>query len=54
MPMKNISTQANPSTVSQKETKGIKPGNLTLDFLRQFARVYHAPRIAGVPGLILN
>ncbi|MDE5659159.1 MAG: hypothetical protein K2J66_10315 [Muribaculaceae bacterium] len=51
--MKNISTQVNPSTVSQKETKGVKPGNLTLDFLRQFARVYR-PTNAVMPGFVLN
>lgn len=52
--MKNISTTTPTSHVSQKEIKIEKPARRTLNFVRQFARVYQSPRIAGLPGIVLN
>lgn len=51
--MKEISTPVNQMPVSEKEIKIEKPGRRTIDFVRQFARVYQAARI-GMPGIVLN
>lgn len=56
MPMKNISTPVNP-TLSLKESHRQKPSIRTLDFVRQFARVYQATRlnvVNGLPRVVLN
>lgn len=52
--MKNISTPVNQSSVSEKEIKKENPGRRTLDFIRQFARVYQSTAIAAMPGIVLN
>lgn len=52
--MKEISTPVKKSSESQKEVSHEMPGRRTLDFIRQFARVYQATPIAVLPGVILN
>lgn len=52
--MKEISTPVTVTSVSEKEIKIEKPGRRALDFVRQFARVYQASRLPGLPGILMN
>lgn len=52
--MKEISTPVTVTSVSEKEIKIEKPGRRALDFVRQFARVYQASRLPGLPGIVMN
>lgn len=53
--MKEISTPTTTSSsVTVKEVKAEKPRRGTLEFLRQFARVYHATHLNGMPGIVMN
>lgn len=51
--MKNISTSIKQSSVTVTEIKEEKPARRTIDFLRQFARVY-STTVSATPGIILN
>ncbi len=57
MPMKKVSTSCiTDSKGKDKRAEGINPSERTLDFLRQFARTYHAEPTLDVRlcGFILN
>jgi len=57
MPMNNTSTTVNKKSVSEKQSKAENPARLTLDFIRQFARVYQSSRvtiIGNISGVVLN
>lgn len=52
--MKNISTSIKQLPVTVAEIKQEKPARRTLEFLRQFARVYAPSPLPFAPGIILN
>ncbi len=52
MPMEEISTQQNPKTQQMQDIDNTKPNKKTIDFIRQFARIYFP--VANMQGLVLN
>lgn len=54
MPMKETSTLITTAEpVSEERVKKGKPHRSTLEFLRQFARVYQS-QVKGMPGIVMN
>lgn len=54
MPMKETSTPITTAEpVSEERVKKGKPHRSTLEFLRQFARVYQS-QVKGMPGIVMN
>lgn len=52
LPMEEISTQQNSKTQQMQNIDTTKPNKKTLDFIRQFARIYFP--VANTQGLVLN
>lgn len=50
--MDNISTQQKPQNIKMRKAINKAPAQHTINFIRQFARVYMP--VSGMPGLVLN